>query len=164
MCNVCEFIGGDFKEWGQFMKEDEDEERSMKKTDNVVFLSAPTGTGKTTFILHSFSDFVVREKKGRILILVPRIILQSQMENILKKFFIGIKRWKMRFGVGRRLESFMLSFVTKHIILCRTSFSIQMHRRHSTGFAILFPTNRDWLSARVRHLTFFRRHLLKNLN
>ena len=89
MCNVCEFIGGDFKEWGQFMKEDEDEERSMKKTDNVVFLSAPTGTGKTTFILHSFSDFVVREKKGRILILVPRIILQSQMENILKKFFIG---------------------------------------------------------------------------
>lgn len=89
MSNVMEFIGEDCKIWGQFIKNVAGTRESEERIDNVVFLSAPTGTGKTTFILKVFSEFVISEKKGRILILVPRTILQNQMQRILMNFFAG---------------------------------------------------------------------------
>lgn len=53
------------------------------QNDNTALISAPTGCGKTTFILNEFCEYVINERKGKVLILVPRKILKEQMENIV---------------------------------------------------------------------------------
>lgn len=85
MIKVVDYIGDDFKQWGHLGR---DELSNRPYHANVVFLSAPTGTGKTTFALQTFSKFIVDSKEdGRVLILVPRVILKEQMRQILLEIF-----------------------------------------------------------------------------
>lgn len=87
MTRVTDIIGEEFRDWGEV---DWDAITYKPFHANVVFLSAPTGTGKTTFALQVFSKFIVDSKKdGRVLILVPRRILKEQMERSLIEIFAG---------------------------------------------------------------------------
>ena len=62
---IADSIGNDYKNWG---------------AGEVVFISAPTGSGKTTFILKNFlPDWDIG--KGRILYLVNRKILKEQLQE-----------------------------------------------------------------------------------
>lgn len=64
---LSEIIGEEYKEW----------------TDgHIIFLSAHTGAGKSTFILEHLVEYAAREGK-RILYLVNRSILKKQIENKL---------------------------------------------------------------------------------
>lgn len=62
---ISEIIGEEYKWWepGQF-----------------VFITAPTGTGKTTFILNQLVSFAAHSKK-KVLYLVNRKILKKQLEE-----------------------------------------------------------------------------------
>lgn len=67
MQTVSEKIGEEYKNWHE---------------NDVIFISAPTGTGKTTFILHTLVPYAVSQRK-KILYLVNRIVLKKQIETEL---------------------------------------------------------------------------------
>lgn len=91
MTKVVDYVGDDFKQWGHLGKETSS---GIPYLDNVIFLSAPTGTGKSTFALQVFSKFIVdSSKKGRVLILVPRKILKEQMERTFIRLFAEEKEF-----------------------------------------------------------------------
>lgn len=64
---VSEKIGDEYKAWGE---------------GDIVFITAPTGSGKSYFTLHIFLKWIV-ERKYRMLYLVNRRILQKQLEEEL---------------------------------------------------------------------------------
>lgn len=49
-----------------------------------IFISSPTGSGKTTFILETFLPYLAKERK-RMLYLVNRTILKNQIEKRIKR-------------------------------------------------------------------------------
>lgn len=65
--NVSEKIGEEYKKWSA--------------TDKV-FIKAPTGSGKSYFILHTLLKYVI-EQNGRILYVVNRKVLKKQLEDEL---------------------------------------------------------------------------------
>lgn len=65
---VTEMIGDDYRNW---------------KYGDVIFISSPTGSGKTYFILHQFFLCLAKYHR-RMLYLVNRKILREQLENIIK--------------------------------------------------------------------------------
>ena len=83
-------IGNEYRQWG---------------ASDIIFITAPTGTGKTFFILNVYLKWIVemalasseyRMKStytfpNRILYLVNRKILKKQLEEELYNFDIGIK-------------------------------------------------------------------------
>lgn len=84
---IGEMIGEQYKEWGKTSERIRGGWNDEMYSDNVVFISASTGAGKTTFILKTFADFVVHAKGERVLILVSRKILQEQLQRICMDFF-----------------------------------------------------------------------------
>lgn len=64
---VNEKIGEDYKRWGN---------------KDCIFISAPTGSGKTTFILNTLLPYLADEEQ-RVLYLVNRRILKSQLEKAI---------------------------------------------------------------------------------
>lgn len=73
---VSDKIGEDYKKW---------------ENGNVIFLSAPTGSGKTHFIIHTLLPYVA-EIKGYILYLVNRTALKEQLDNDLLNY-MGLDRY-----------------------------------------------------------------------
>ena len=65
MTTVTDYIKEDYTKW---------------KERDKIFISAPTGSGKTYFILHSLLPYAQKQNK-KILFLVNRRILKEQMEN-----------------------------------------------------------------------------------
>ena len=47
---------------------------------DVIFITAPTGTGKTHFIFYTLLEHIIRNKK-RLLYLVNRRVLKTQLEH-----------------------------------------------------------------------------------
>ncbi len=64
---VTDMIGDEYKEW-------------MTVNNVIVFITSPTGSGKTFFILHSLLPYL-SEKNQKILYLVNRKILKEQIEE-----------------------------------------------------------------------------------
>lgn len=65
---ISDVIGDEYKEW---------------ETKNIVFLTAPTGSGKTSFVLNKLVKYVEPKEKSRILYLVNRKILKKQIKRII---------------------------------------------------------------------------------
>ncbi|MDD7637866.1 MAG: DEAD/DEAH box helicase family protein [Clostridiales bacterium] len=70
MITVADKIGKDYKKWENY---------------NKVFISAPTGSGKTYFILNVLLPYACSQNK-KILFLVNRKILKTQMETEISIF------------------------------------------------------------------------------
>lgn len=70
MERVSDTIGNEYEKWG---------------SNDIVFISAPTGSGKTYFILKIFLPYLAMQQK-RILYLVNRRILKEQIEAELLSF------------------------------------------------------------------------------
>lgn len=66
---VAEIIGEEYKEWND---------------GNIILVTAPTGSGKSYFILHTFLKQII-EKGGKLLYLVNRKILKKQLEEELRE-------------------------------------------------------------------------------
>lgn len=84
MVTVTDEIGDKYEEWGKLICERYEEGNNTVmgkyRNDNCVFISSPTGSGKTYFILHVLLPYV--SSKGRkLLYLVNRKILKEQIEN-----------------------------------------------------------------------------------
>ena len=70
---ISDVIKTDYENWSQ---------------NQVVFISAPTGSGKTTFVLKNLIEYAV-SKQQKILYLVNRSILK---EHIQKKINLDVMR------------------------------------------------------------------------
>lgn len=66
-------IGEKYKEWSLGTKADD-------KLADTVFISSPTGSGKTKFILNTFLPYMAQKGK-KILYLVNRTVLKEQLEK-----------------------------------------------------------------------------------
>lgn len=73
---ISDEIKNEYMEWGQ---------------RDIVFLTAPTGSGKTYFILHVFLPYIVTNKK-KLLYVVNRAILKEQMEKEIERLSIDENR------------------------------------------------------------------------
>lgn len=71
---VTEKIGDEYKQWSPYSK---------------IFVSAPTGSGKTYFVLHKLLSYVMQTNQ-RILYLVNRTILKEQLEQEISKLSSGL--------------------------------------------------------------------------
>lgn len=79
---ISDIIGEEYKQWG---------------TSDIIFITAPTGTGKTTFILQTYLKWIIKKKidveqgnamyafPKQMLYLVNRTILKKQLEEELEK-------------------------------------------------------------------------------
>lgn len=65
---ISHVIGDEYKEW---------------KPRNIVFLTAPTGSGKTFFVLNKLVKYIESKKNSKILYLVNRKILKEQIKNTI---------------------------------------------------------------------------------
>lgn len=72
---ITEIIGEEYKRW-------------EKDWVDTIFIEAPTGCGKSYFILHELLPYVVKQKK-RMLYLVNRSILKDQLEQELNRIYAG---------------------------------------------------------------------------
>lgn len=72
---VTDVIGNEYQSW---------------KPHDKVFISSPTGTGKTYFILKVLLPYVCQQRK-KILYLVNRRILKEQLENELSRYSFELK-------------------------------------------------------------------------
>lgn len=64
---ISDEIGNEYQEW---------------RIRNIIFLAAPTGSGKTTFVLEKLVEYAA-SKNAKILYLVNRKILKNQLNNII---------------------------------------------------------------------------------
>jgi superfamily II DNA or RNA helicase len=67
---ISDAVGEEYKQW---------------KPGDIVFLSSPTGSGKTTFVLKVLLP-ALASVNGKMLYLVNRSILKRQMEEELRDF------------------------------------------------------------------------------
>lgn len=72
--NIADSIKSEYEQWGN---------------RDIVLISAPTGSGKTYFILHVYLRYA-RQKNYRILYLVNRTILKEQIERDIETDSINI--------------------------------------------------------------------------
>ena len=70
MNTVTDKIGEEYKQWSNY---------------NKIFISAPTGSGKTYFILNVLLPFACSQNR-KILFLVNRKILKLQLEKEISNF------------------------------------------------------------------------------
>lgn len=66
---ISDIIKDEYEEW---------------ETRNIIFLTAPTGSGKTSFVLDKLVKHVESKKDSKILYLVNRKILKKQIKKIIK--------------------------------------------------------------------------------
>ena len=84
---LSEIIGDDFKDWS---------------SDKIHVITAPTGVGKTHFILNSLLEYVIRynmrvlpnEKQLKILYFVNRAILKEQLDDKIGKKLRELNCWE----------------------------------------------------------------------
>lgn len=74
MVYITDAIGNEYKEWG---------------AGNLIFISAPTGSGKTTFILKEYLSYW-NPLWGKILYLVNRKILKEQLQKEVDKLDLSL--------------------------------------------------------------------------
>lgn len=72
--SVTDIIGDEYKEW---------------KGGDVVFISSPTGSGKTYFVLNVFLDYLAQNRL-KLLYLVNRKILKEQLDEELNNLPINL--------------------------------------------------------------------------
>ena len=84
---ITDVIGEEYKQWG---------------SSDIILITAPTGTGKTTFILQTYLKWIIKRKIDleqrkiiyaypmRMLYLVNRSILKKQLEEELKRISINL--------------------------------------------------------------------------
>ena len=82
--NMTELIGEEFKDWGY-------------EEAHTIFLGAPTGAGKTFFILNKLLPYI-REKGEKLKIFVPRITLLQKYEEDIQEY--AIKHFISLFEIG----------------------------------------------------------------
>ncbi len=70
---VTDEIGTDYERWQE---------------NDKIFIAAPTGSGKSTFVLMTLLPYMARQNK-RILYLVNRRILQAQIKEEISKRYVG---------------------------------------------------------------------------
>lgn len=75
MNTVSEYIKEEYKNW---------KEGSGMKGGSEIFISAPTGSGKTYFVLNILLPYFYEQKK-KILFLVNRRILKEQIETEIQR-------------------------------------------------------------------------------
>ena len=78
MVTVIERIGEDYNEWA-FLERD-DTEQEYYGGGNCIFISAPTGSGKTHFILNVWLKYMAKSQQ-KILYLVNRSILEADIQE-----------------------------------------------------------------------------------
>ena len=88
---IAEKIGDEYMQWEPHSK---------------VFISAPTGSGKTYFVLHKLLPYV-SQKKQRILYLVNRTILKEQLEREISLLPSDL-RWGVRIVLYQTIENYIL--------------------------------------------------------
>lgn len=92
MYYIADAIGSDYEKW---------------VAGDTVFISAPTGSGKTTFILNIFLPYLAR-KKIKILYLVNRKVLKEQIEAEVRKLPIELRE-KIKIELYQSIENRMSS-------------------------------------------------------
>ena len=88
---ITDELGDEYKKWGQIGVE-VDPFLGVECVDNVVFLKAPTGTGKTTFMLWVFADYIVSEKGGKCSDFGAKKYFGSAASSNLHGFFCNEER------------------------------------------------------------------------
>lgn len=78
------------------------EYRNWRPTD-TIFITAPTGSGKTYFVINVLLKYAVASNK-RILYVVNRKVLKEQIEEEIKKVHLEIRK---QFEVGVNIKNFI---------------------------------------------------------
>lgn len=91
-------IGDGYKKWG---------ESDWGTKPETIFISSPTGSGKTTFILNTFLPYWASKGK-KLLYLVNRTILKEQLENNISNL-----EWKLRQAIKIELYQTIEKEITK---------------------------------------------------
>lgn len=95
---ISDSIGELYKEW---------------KNGDAIFISAPTGSGKTTFILKTLLPYLAKqEQPKKILYLVNRSILKKQMEKELLTIPFGIRQF-IKIELYQNIEKAILELQPK---------------------------------------------------
>lgn len=84
MMYISDIIGEDYKTWGGVQALDRSK---LWKQGDIVFITSPTGTGKSTFVFRDLLKYY-HENGKRILYLVNRRILKDQLETELKTKYL----------------------------------------------------------------------------
>lgn len=96
---IGDIIGNEYKSWG--------EPNLLGINPKAIFISSPTGSGKTTFILNTFLPYWASQGK-KILYLVNRTILKEQLENKISNL-----EWKLRQAIKIELYQTIEKEITK---------------------------------------------------
>lgn len=87
---VTDYIGEAYKEWKGTTENTNNYMVKSIKMGDKIFISAPTGTGKTYFILNTLLPYFYSQNK-KILFLVNRRILKEQMEKEISRININFR-------------------------------------------------------------------------
>ena len=115
--NVADAIKDEYQNWNKYDK---------------VFISSPTGTGKTYFILHVLLPYVSQQGK-RILYLVNRRILKEQLESEISSFPFGLRE-------SIRIELYQ----TIEIKMSEVKYDYQDGTYHAFGYSAVWINSNDY--------------------
>ena len=99
MEKVADLIGDEYEKWGARERVPFDnEETAWIENEKCIFISSPTGSGKTYFILKVLLPYVLK-KRQKLLYLVNRKILKGQIESELFSSLSYEEKDKIRDGI-----------------------------------------------------------------
>lgn len=93
---IADAIGNEYKKWG---------------AGETIFISAPTGSGKTTFILKVLLPYLKSQRK-KVLYLVNRRVLKKQIETEIEQLPIELKEI-IKIELYQTIENKILSFTKR---------------------------------------------------
>ena len=94
-------IGEDYKTW---------------KPEDVILITAPTGTGKSYFVQRELLKWIITEGKGKILYLVNRKILKNQLKEELNDVLYSMRDELFEKGINLvNLERYIIYETYQHI-------------------------------------------------
>lgn len=152
--NVADVIRNEYQNWKKYDK---------------VFISSPTGTGKTYFILHVLLPYVSQQEK-KILYLVNRRILKEQLESEISSFpfelresirielyqTIEIKMSEVKYDSQNRTHralgylSVWINPVDYDFVVCDECHYFLADSNYNTNTGLSFRWLQDMFSSKIR--------------
>lgn len=139
---VTEKIGDEYMQWSPCSK---------------IFISAPTGSGKTYFVLHKLLPYVV-QKNQRILYLVNRTILKEQLEREISLLPFDLTR-SIEIVLYQTIENYILYNNGNELgklvngfdyVICDECHYFLADSNYNTNTCLSFQWVRDWFYTKVR--------------
>ncbi|MDE7176353.1 MAG: DEAD/DEAH box helicase family protein [Lachnospiraceae bacterium] len=139
---VTEKIGNEYMQWGPLSK---------------VFISAPTGSGKTYFVLHKLLPYV-KQTNQRILYLVNRTILKEQLNRELSLLPSDVS-WRVQIELYQTIENYILDKKEKELsemanehnyVVCDECHYFLADSNYNTNTCLSFQWIQDKFYKRIR--------------